>query len=619
MPEPAPSLEFLALQAVVAGRYTLEQEIGRGGMGIVFLAQDAALDRPVAIKLLPPHLAATPALRARFLQEARTAAQLFHPHIVPIHAVEEQGALVFFVMAFVPGQTLGERVRQEGPMDAAAVTRLVQEVAWALGYAHQRGVVHRDIKPENILLERGTGRALVTDFGIARVSETTPATPTGDVLGTARYMSPEQSAGETVDGRSDLYSLGVTAFFAFTGRFPFEAESAAGLLTAHLSIPAPPVASLRPGAPRALSQAIDRCLAKSPEARFAGGEALAAALSRETLPAIPETLRRLHHESSALAMDLVGYGTLAGIAGLSQVLTADFMGFGRVYTIGIALVLASLGAVRGIQLSRLIRNAVREGWSAEDFEAAVQREARAEPDPAPRPSRARSTALYLAGVGALLLFWLGPKQWGLESAGAPLGVLIELLALLLPVGLGRWFGGTLEAPADGKPGLLSRLWFRKARWLFRLGHRWLQRRPPAAVPSAQPTAVYLADAAKALLLALPPESRKHLGEVEEVIGRLSVDAVALRRRQAELSDALAEIGDPSDSARRAVRTELELERARVSDHLTEVISALDTVRLDLLRLRVGTATAADLTGNIEAARRVGERIDQGLKKVSGKR
>ena len=196
-----PGSELLALQEAVAGRYAVERELGRGGMGVVFLARDLALDRLVAIKLLPPALAASADRRARFLREARTAARLSHPNIVPIHSVEESDGLVFFVMGYVAGETLGERVRRHGRLPAAEVTQVVREVAWALAYAHRQGVVHRDVKPENILLEREGGRAMVTDFGIAQVSGDAADTPAGQVVGTARAVSPEQAAGEPVDGR----------------------------------------------------------------------------------------------------------------------------------------------------------------------------------------------------------------------------------------------------------------------------------------------------------------------------------------------------------------------------------------------------------------------------------
>src|SRR5947208_1709532 len=166
MPE-RPDQLFLDFQSVLAGRYSLERELGRGGMGVVYLAREVRLDRPVAIKLLPPHHAGDERLRERFLREARTAAKLSHPHIIPIFAVDEVGAFVFFVMAYVAGDTLTERVRRRGPLPPSEAGRVLREVAWALAYAHSQGLVHRDVKPDNIMLEEASGRALVADFGIA--------------------------------------------------------------------------------------------------------------------------------------------------------------------------------------------------------------------------------------------------------------------------------------------------------------------------------------------------------------------------------------------------------------------------------------------------------------------
>src|SRR4029079_4196195 len=165
--------------------------VGRGGMGVVYLARDVQLDRDVAIKVLPTHLAHTPEARERFLREARTAAGLSHPHIVPIHRVDEAVAFFFMVMSLVEGETLGERLRTRGPLPPADAARVLREVAWALAYAHGRGIVHRDIKPDNILLEAGTGRAMVTDFGIAHGGgQASNAIDFGKLMGTAHFMSP---------------------------------------------------------------------------------------------------------------------------------------------------------------------------------------------------------------------------------------------------------------------------------------------------------------------------------------------------------------------------------------------------------------------------------------------
>src|SRR6476469_7623240 len=190
---------FLSFQLALAGRYSIDREIGRGGMGVVYLAREVHLDRPVAIKLLPPDRAVDPDLRERFLREARLAAKLSHPNIIPIHAVDETGDFVYFVMAYVDGETLAHRVRTRGPLPSSEGSRVLREVAWALAYAHSLGVVHRDVKPDNILLESSTGRVLVADFGIAAAAGDAAA---DGIAGTPEFMSPEQALGGAIDARS---------------------------------------------------------------------------------------------------------------------------------------------------------------------------------------------------------------------------------------------------------------------------------------------------------------------------------------------------------------------------------------------------------------------------------
>ena len=258
------------LAAALAPAYTVDGELGRGGMSVVYRARDVRLRRDVAIKILPPELAFVANVRERFMREAQTAAQLAHPNIVPIYGVEEKDTLVWIVMALIDGETLGDRLAREGTLSAPETERILGSVADALTYAHSRGVIHRDIKPDNILLERNSLRVLVTDFGIARAVEGDGRlTLTGVAVGTPTYMSPEQAMGDgEIDGRSDLYSLGIVGYQLLAGAPPFSASSTPALLLKQVSEPLPPLATRAPAAPRALVAAIERALAKKPGDRW---------------------------------------------------------------------------------------------------------------------------------------------------------------------------------------------------------------------------------------------------------------------------------------------------------------------------------------------------------------
>ncbi|HEX4574550.1 MAG TPA: serine/threonine-protein kinase [Gemmatimonadales bacterium] len=264
--------------------YTVEGEIGRGGMGVVFNARDERLKRHVAIKVLPPELAFREEIRLRFLREAETAARLSHPHIVPIHSVGEgPDGLVYFVMAFVDGESLAAKLKRRGRLPPDESRRIIQETADALGAAHALGIIHRDVKPDNILLEGSRGRVVVTDFGIAKAlsssSGAATLTATGVAIGTPHYMSPEQAAGDReIDGRSDIYSLGVVSYQMLTGELPFHAPTVPGILMKHITERAPLVTDKRPDTPDDLAACVMRCLEKDPDDRWPTADALRRAL-----------------------------------------------------------------------------------------------------------------------------------------------------------------------------------------------------------------------------------------------------------------------------------------------------------------------------------------------------
>jgi serine/threonine-protein kinase len=278
--------------AAVGEQYEIQAEIGRGGMAVVYRAMDLRLRRKVALKVLPPEFAFREDVRRRFQREAEMAARLSHPNIVPIYAVDERGGLVYFVMALVEGESLATLLARTPRLPVPAARRILHDVADALYYAHQHGVIHRDIKPDNILLDSESGRPMVSDFGIARAAETEgQLTLTGVAVGTPAYMSPEQSLGEReLDGRSDIYSLGVVGYQMLAGELPFKASNTPAMMMKHVSTIPLPLRERRADAPAALCAAIDRSLAKRPEDRWA-----TAAAFRDAIDARDENVEAWRH------------------------------------------------------------------------------------------------------------------------------------------------------------------------------------------------------------------------------------------------------------------------------------------------------------------------------------
>src|SRR5712664_297557 len=627
MTHPPADRLFLDFQGAVAGRYSLERELGRGGMGVVYLAREVRLDRPVAIKLLPPSKASDPRLRERFLREARTAAKLSHPNVIPIHAVEEIGEFVFFAMAYIEGETLTERVRRRGPLAPSEASRVLRDVAWALAYAHGQGVIHRDVKPDNILLESG-GRVMVADFGIASVVAGAGGLSTGEVVGTPEFMSPEQALGEAVDARSDLYSLGIVGYFACSGALPFEADKATDVLAKQVTEPAPPLAVAAPLVPRRLAQAIDRCLAKEPADRPDGPAALAEQLSHalEQRRELPVALRAFVKHDARLdgsgvllyAFAMLFVGPLAAVVMGSS--TFGFLTLVAGYTI------VPLGVL--INRARRLLNA---GFGHGDIGVAFK----AEID---RSREERAFGLGHGGGPSLferILRWISAGGLGtgvfalaaLLATGAPDFPLLVTLGWSLTGGLAAGIGALvmLQRRRDVDAEFWGRLWTgRIGRRLFGVARMFTGTKSSPSSLTHRPTELALGMAAEQLYDTLPKDTRRQLRDLPDVVHRLEQDAQRMRARLEELQEALADVGhtgnpEPAIAARHdRIVADLSAERDLVQQRLKDAVAALETIRLNLLRLHAGTGTVQRLTTDLglarELARDIGAEVD-GLREV----
>ncbi|MBN1889547.1 MAG: PD40 domain-containing protein [Thermoflexales bacterium] len=263
------------------GKYQVLEEIGRGGMGAVYKGYDPQLDRPVAIKLLAPHLAWEREFVERFLREARAAARLRHPNIIGIHDVGQDGDTYYFVMDFLPGPSLKQLVTQKGRLLPAEAMPILRQLAGALDYAHQQGLIHRDVKPANVIFD-ARGQAVLTDFGIAKATQETGLTATGKSIGSPHYMAPEHVQGQPVSARTDQYALGILAFEMLSGQLPFNADSTTTVLYKQVHEKPPSITELCPDLPPAIESALERALAKSPAERYASCSDLAVALELVT-------------------------------------------------------------------------------------------------------------------------------------------------------------------------------------------------------------------------------------------------------------------------------------------------------------------------------------------------
>jgi serine/threonine-protein kinase len=471
------------LQSQLEGRYAVERELGRGGMGAVYLARDVRLDRLVAVKVLPAEYAAQPNLRDRFLRETRMAASFSHPNIVPVYAVEQAADLLAYVMGLIEGESLTERVNRAGPLGARDIVKVLLDVGYALAYAHGRGVVHRDVKPDNIMIERATGRALIMDFGISRAigpaSEGVEGlTRVGEVVGTPEYMSPEQATGDRVDGRSDLYSLGLVAYFAATGTAAMSATTTGKILARQLTETLPPLATVRRDLPAALAAAIDRCVAKDPADRFPTAEALVEALDQAQIagPEIPVAVRVFAQEAGTLSMILL-FGAVVSVM-LWQ--SNEYRAIDNLDALLPQMLLFGVLLTRILQTWREARRLTMAGFTPDEVlrglravvDERAERRAELKSDPATRVARRRTLIAALAQLLAAVVFarvallyrvQVGPHMYRTALPGV---VFIISASVMLGVGLVLLLRSPFRTP-------VGELLFRWT-WVGPLGHRFLR-------------------------------------------------------------------------------------------------------------------------------------------------
>jgi serine/threonine protein kinase len=308
------------LEEATRGQYEIRELLGQGGMGIVFRAYDAQLQRDVAIKVLQPQMGTIEELRVRLLREAQTAGSLSHPHIVPIHAAGEHGPFVWFAMTYIEGVSLKQLVERVGPLPAPRALSILQSIAQALAYGHAKGVVHRDIKPDNIMIERHSGRPLLMDYGISQVRKGVQLTVPGQIMGTPLYMAPEQAEGGGASASSDQYSLGLVGYYMLTGENAISAGSLPELIAWHIKKTPVDLTSLGENVSINLCRALERSLASNPGRRFGSMEDLLDALGEcsEKRQDAPAPARQFIRETERTIILICMCGVVTGLIGLGN-------------------------------------------------------------------------------------------------------------------------------------------------------------------------------------------------------------------------------------------------------------------------------------------------------------
>jgi serine/threonine-protein kinase len=612
------------LAAALGSAYTIEGEVGRGGMGVVYRARDERLQRRVAIKVLPPELAFQQDIRERFTREAQTAAKLSHPHIVPIHTVGEGEGLVYFVMGYVDGESVAARIRRRGKLPVEEARRIMKEAADALGAAHGLSIIHRDIKPDNILLEGTRGRVMVTDFGIAKaLSSTSGATLTGAgvAIGTPAFMSSEQAAGEReIDGRSDLYSLGVVTYQMLTGELPFTAPTVAGLLMKQITEPAPDIRTRRSDVPEDLALAVSRCLEKDPENRWASAD----------------TLRRALESRSVSGYRPTGAGWKTRRAGAEPTQ-------GREAGPPVRPPLGDRsrwpGANRPLEGQRPVPARRADRFQRRDLRGRAEESGEVPIPDTGEPRIVQKVRGQFASWAAVSLGCMGinvatgiEHPWFLfPTFGMGIG-LLRSYARLWQAGY-SWRDVVSRPPA---PDAVETT-------LVRPGARLARQLPP---PKADEFGAHVSSVLQAhgdrqailkLMEKLPPSERRMLPEIQQTVDALYERACDLARTLhamdsnldteglTQIDERMAALSKEPDDPERARRlnllqrqrqtiADLQGRRSQVASHLESCVLAMQNVRFDLLRLRSAgvAAVLGDLTQATQQAKALSRDVDNAI-------
>ena len=636
-----------SLERAIGSQYQLVRLLGRGGMGAVYLAREPALDRAVAIKVLPPE-ASDSSSRERFRREARTAAKLTHPNIVPLHTFGEADGMMYFVMGYVQGESLADRLRREGQLSPDEARRLLAQIADALDYAHRQGVVHRDIKPDNILLDDSSGKPMLTDFGVAKASvggET--LTAVGTALGTPHYMSPEQASGERdLDGRSDLYSLGVMGYQMLTGQLPFEGESFREIIVQHMTKEPTPIKSVAPGVPDDVALTLDRCLAKDPEARWPDAATFKNQLALDPLAddELPFHLARLEGAPVHSALFALGASAIIWRRDLPEALSEGaplwevaIAGFGA----ALFLLLAWLGPLTAMARSK------GHGWS--DIVQALRRPPGWWPFLWPsrwrRPSDLwdrlplvlkRARTLNTVGVAlmvpviAVQIMWAGNDQLR-EIIPMPLdlvGIGIVFLPVIVSIVLADRWGKRMGYDSMAESGMVAlnkstgNITFWKNPRYSRIllppseeradSARSEPQTPQAYLRAVLDTVKELDEAAREIASDAADVGRQLMDSIQAVereIQRLSRDAdpseiAKLEQKLQALGDPVAGEPDEERELRALTQTQLELTRRlagrlyAAKDRHAKLVGLLKTLWLQIADLRAQSAREAFDSGEV---------------------